>query len=54
MFAHTLTGSYFERNKAIQAMFTAEMLEDTLYTVGNIAILLEEIVLAGTAAAEGC
>lgn len=45
-FAHTLTGSYFANDKSLQAMFTLKTMEDTLYTVGKIAILMEELVLA--------
>jgi hypothetical protein len=45
-FAHSLTGSYWETDTSIAAMFTLESLEDTLYTVGRIAVLMEEIVLA--------
>lgn len=45
-FAHTLTGSYFANDKSLQAMFTPETLEDTLYTVGKIAIVMQELVLA--------
>jgi hypothetical protein len=46
IFAHTLTGSYFANDKSPQAMFTPETMEDTLYTVSKIAILMEELVLA--------
>jgi|SRR5215471_226394 len=45
-FAHSLTGSYWETDPSIAAMFTPETMEDTLYTVGRIAVLMEEIVLA--------
>jgi hypothetical protein len=45
-FAHTLTGSYFANDKSLQAMFTHETMEDTLYTVSKIAILMEELVFA--------
>lgn len=45
-FAHTLTGSYFANDRSLQAMFTPETMEDTLYTVGKIAVLMEELVLA--------
>jgi hypothetical protein len=45
-FAHSLTGSYWETDPSITAMFTSETMEDTLYTVGRIAVLMEEIVLA--------
>lgn len=46
IFAHTLTGSYFAKDKSSQAMFTPETMEDTLYIVSKIAILMEELVLA--------
>ena len=45
-FAHTLTGSYFANDKSLQAMFTPETMEDTLYIVSKIAILMKELVLA--------
>ena len=45
-FAHTLTGSYFANDESLQAMFTPETMEDTLYTLSEIAILMEELVLA--------
>jgi hypothetical protein len=45
-FAHTLTGSYFRNDQSLQAMFTPETMEDTLYTVSKIALLIEELVLA--------
>jgi hypothetical protein len=45
-FAHTLTGSYFANDQSLQAMFTPETMEDTLYTVSEIALLMEELVLA--------
>jgi hypothetical protein len=41
-FAHSLTGSYWETDETIAAMFTPQALEDTLYTVGKIAVLMEE------------
>lgn len=47
-FAHSLTGSYWETDESIAAMFTTEAMEDSLYTVGTIAILIEEIVTART------
>ena len=47
-FAHSLTGSYWETDESIAAMFTTEAMEDSLYTVGTTAILIEEIVTAGT------
>jgi hypothetical protein len=43
-FAHTLTGSYFAHDESLQAMFTTEAMEDTLYTVCEIALLMEELV----------
>lgn len=45
-FAHTLTGSYFTYDKSLQAMFTTETMEDTLYTVGEIALMMEVVVSA--------
>jgi hypothetical protein len=45
-FAHTLTGSYFAYDKSLQAMFTPETMEDILYTVGKIVVLIEELVSA--------
>jgi hypothetical protein len=45
-FAHSLTGSYWETDASVAAMFTSEAMEDTLYTVGKLAVLIEEIVLA--------
>ena len=45
-FAHSLTGSYWETDESIAAMFTTEAMEDSLYTVGAMAILIEEIVTA--------
>jgi hypothetical protein len=47
MFAHTLTGSYFNRDTSVADMFTPEAMEDTLYTVGKIAVQIVEIVQAG-------
>jgi hypothetical protein len=47
-FAHSLTGSYWETDESVAALFTPDAMEDTLYTVGTIAVLMEEIVLAGT------
>lgn len=47
-FAHSLTGSYWETDESIAAMFTTEAMEDSLYTVGTMAILIEEIVTART------
>jgi hypothetical protein len=44
-FAHSLTGSYWETDDSIAAMFTPETMEDTLYTIGKLAVLIEEIVL---------
>ena len=46
-FAHSLTGSYWETDDSIAAMFTPETMEDTLYTIGKLAVLIEEIVLNG-------
>jgi len=46
-FAHSLTGSYWETDHSIAAMFTLETMQDTLYAVGKIAVQIEEIVLAG-------
>jgi hypothetical protein len=46
-FAHSLTGSYWETDASIAAMFTPETMEDTLYTIGKLAVLIEEIVLDG-------
>ena len=45
-FAHSLTGSYWETDESIAAMFTTEAMEDSLYIVGAMAILIEEIVTA--------
>jgi hypothetical protein len=45
-FAHTLTGSYFADDESIRAMFTPDAMEDTLYTVGEMAHLMEYVVLA--------
>jgi hypothetical protein len=45
-FAHSLTGSFWKSDTSIAGMFTLESLEDTLHTVGRIAVLMEEIVLA--------
>jgi hypothetical protein len=45
-FAHSLTGSYRETDPSVAAMFTSETMEDTLYTVGRLAVLMERIVLA--------
>jgi hypothetical protein len=47
-FAHSLTGCYWETDESIAAMFTTEAMEDSLYTVGTMAILIEEIVTART------
>lgn len=49
VFAHSLTGSYWETDESIAAMFTLQAMKDTLYTVGAIAIALEDILLAETA-----
>ena len=46
-FAHSLTGSYWETDPSIAAMFTPETMQDTLYAVGDIAVQIEEIALAG-------
>ena len=46
--AHSLTGSYWETDESIAAMLTTEAMEDNLYTVGTMAILMEEIVTART------
>jgi hypothetical protein len=46
-FAHSLTGSYWETDETIAAIFTPQTLEDTLYTVGKIAVLMEESLLVG-------
>ena len=46
-FAHALTGSYFERDKSTEAMFTLESMEDPLYSIGKVAVMIEGIVLAG-------
>lgn len=43
-FAHSLTGSYWRTDTSVEAMFTSEVMEETLYTVGRLAILIEEIV----------
>lgn len=43
VFAHTLTGSYFDKDNVITAMFTEEETDDTLYAVGAIAVLIERI-----------
>lgn len=42
-FAHTLTGSYWDRPNAGD-MFTPESMEDTLFTVAKIAIALEALL----------
>jgi hypothetical protein len=41
-FAHTLTGSYWDR-RATGDMFTQEAMDDTLFTVAEIAIALEAL-----------
>jgi hypothetical protein len=38
-FAHTLTGSYWDR-PTTEGIFTPESMDDTLFTVGEIAIAL--------------
>ena len=48
MFAHMLTGSYFDKDKSAAPMFTPETMDDTLYAVGTIAVLMEKIVFART------
>jgi hypothetical protein len=50
-FAHALTGPYFSREKSIQDMFTEGTLQDTLQTVGNLAVEMEMLVLAHKEAA---
>ena len=45
-FAHLLIGSYWETDRSVAAMFTSEAMEDTLYTVGRVAVLMNEIVQA--------
>jgi hypothetical protein len=45
-FAHSLNGSYWEIDPSVAAMFTSETMEDTLYTVGRLAVMIERIVLA--------
>ena len=45
-FAHSLTGSYWETDRSVAAIFTPEAMEDTVYTVGRIAVLMDEIVQA--------
>jgi hypothetical protein len=47
IFAHTLTGSYFSNDKSVKELFTEQNWEDTLFTVADIAIQLEEIELEG-------
>lgn len=44
-FAHSLTGSYWEKDHSVISMFTPEAMEDTLYTVGKIGVLLQEVVM---------
>jgi hypothetical protein len=51
-FAHSLTGSYWETDKSIAAMFTPETMEEALYTVGEIGVALEGIVMGETPNAE--
>jgi hypothetical protein len=46
-FAHSLYGSYWETDSSIAAMFTPETMEDTLHTVGRIAVAVDQIVQAG-------
>lgn len=43
-FAHTLTGSYWDQRTA-GGMFTPESMDDTLFTVGEIAIALEALII---------
>lgn len=46
-FAHSLTGSYWEKDEQVAAMFTPEIMEDTLYTAGKLAVLMEFHASAG-------
>jgi hypothetical protein len=46
-FAHSLTRSYWETDASVAAMFTPVAMEDTLYAIGRLAVLIEEIVLNG-------
>jgi hypothetical protein len=41
-FAHTLTGSYWDRPAA--SLFTAESMDDTLFTVADVAVALEALL----------
>jgi hypothetical protein len=52
IFAHGLTGPYFSRDHSTSDMFSEESLEDTLQTVGNLAVEMEMLVLVNEEVAE--
>ena len=49
-FAHSLYGSYWETDPSIAAMFTPGTMEDTLHVVGQVAVLIDDIVQTGSPA----
>ncbi len=46
-FAHMLTGFYFDKDEPVAVMFTPETMDDTLYAIGTVAVMMEKIVFAG-------
>lgn len=52
-FAHTLIGSYWATDPSVAAMFTPDTMAEVLFTVGRIAVLMEQIVLGESRACGG-
>lgn len=48
-FAHVLDGSYWENDQSIKKMFTKENMEDTLFKVCEIAVVLDKALESSSA-----